>query len=72
MNKYIVPIADLYSEQVWIEAFSARSINECQEKIIRSIIDQFDFEEPNSWEDFINDMNEHEILIGEIQDIETL
>lgn len=72
MNKYIVPICDLYSEQVWTEVFSARSINECQEKIIRSIIDQYDFDEPDSWESFIEDMNEHEILIGEIKDIETL
>lgn len=72
MNKYIVPIADLYAEQVWNEVFSARSISECQEKIIRSIIDQYDFDEPNSWEDFIEDMNQREILIGEIKDIETL
>lgn len=72
MNRYIIPICDMYSEQIWIETISARSINECQEKIMQSIINQYNFDDYDSWNEFVQDMDDKEILIGEIKDIETL
>ena len=72
MNKYIVSIADMYAEQVWIETYLARNLNDCQEKIMESLINQYEFDEFGSWQEFVEFLNDHEIIISNIIDIETL
>ena len=72
MNKYIVPICDIQAGQVWNHIVMARTINECQDKIMETLIEKYDFEDSFTYREFIEFLDDHDILIGEITDIETL
>lgn len=72
MNKYICPICDLYSEQVWNQVILARSLSDCQEKLMHTLIEDYNFDDNYTWSEFLDFLNKQEILVGEITDIETL
>lgn len=72
MNKYIVPVCDLVEGIIEIKRYLARSISECEDKIIDEYTNIYDiiFED---YSDFVNIMNsKYDIAIGDITDIETL
>ena len=72
MNKYIIPVCDLISANIWLNKYSARSISECQDKIMREFSETYD-EDFTDYREFLGIMDEkYNYSIGEIIDIETL
>lgn len=72
-NKYIIPVCDWEAGEVWNYVIIANSRQECEEKLASEILSDYDFDDNTvSYEDFVNYMNDNNILIGEIQDIEEL
>lgn len=72
MNKYIIPVCNLIDANIWIDKYSARSISECQDKIMREFSDTYN-EYFSNYEEFLDIMDKkYNYSIGEIIDIETL
>lgn len=72
MNKYIIPVCDLISAEICIDKYSARSISDCQDKIMRKYSDMYD-EDFTDYREFLDIMDKkYNLSIGEIIDIETL
>ena len=72
MNKYIIPVCNLIDADIWIDKYSARSISECQDKIMREFSDTYN-EYFSNYEEFLDIMDKkYNYSIGEIIDIETL
>lgn len=72
MNKYIIPVCDLVEEKIGIYTYSARSISDCQDKIMREFSDHYD-EDFTDYREFIKIMNKkYDYSIGEVIDVETL
>lgn len=72
MNKYIIPVCDLVSANIWLDKYSARSISECQDKIMREFSEVCN-EDFTDYREFLDIMDEkYNYSIGEIIDIETL
>lgn len=72
MNKYIVPVCDLVTPDIWLAKYSARSLNECQDKIMREFSETFG-EEFVDYREFLDIMDrKYNHSIGDIIDIETL
>ena len=72
MNKYIVPICDLISADIWIAKYSAMSISDCQDKIMRKYSELYD-EDYTDYHEFLDIMDKkYNYSIGEITDIETI
>ena len=72
MNKYIIPVCDLVSANIWLDKYSARSISECQDKIMREFSEICN-EDFTDYREFLDIMDEkYNYSIGEIIDIETL
>lgn len=76
-NSYLVSFADLDSQEVWIEKFQGRSFNEIQDKIKNYIESSWDWDEdidfPNNYNEFKTELaDKYNILIGKIEDLETL
>ena len=67
MNKYIIPICDISKSKVYNLTINAQSYKDCQDKIMDKFEDYSD-----SYEEFINAMDEEDILIGKITDVEEL
>lgn len=76
MNKYIVPIFDSDAFQIWTDTISAISLAKAKEKLMSKIIEDYeldeDFSDANEYDDFVIRMTEYGIIIGDIEDIETL
>lgn len=72
MNKYIIPICDIQGGQVWIHTITAKTIKECQEKIMEELLERYDLEETITYQDFVDILDQNDILIGNIKDIEEL
>lgn len=72
MNKYIIPVCDLVDANIWINKYSARSISDCQDKIMRKFSEIYneDFVDYNKFLDIMD--KKYNCAIGEIIDIETL
>lgn len=69
MNKYIIPYCDIESSNVGNLVIIARSLAECEEKIM----DKYEeYSDSDDWNTFINDLDKQNILIGKITDIEEL
>ncbi len=66
MNKYIIPVYNVDYDKVVIKTYWARSLHECQEKIMNEH-DCYDLE----WDEFVNEMYE-EYRFGKIIDTEEL
>ena len=72
MNKYILPVCDLVGTNIWINNYSARSISDCQDKIMREFSDIYD-EDFTDYREFLDIMDKkYNYSIGEIIDIETI
>lgn len=69
MNKYIIPYCDIENSNVGNLVIMARSLAECEEKIM----DKYEeYSDSDDWNTFINDLDKQNILIGKITDIEEL
>ena len=72
MNKYIVPICDLIDANIWLNKYSARSISDCQEKMMREFSDVYN-EDFTDYREFLDIMDKkYNYSIGEIIDVETI
>lgn len=73
MNKYIIPITDIPGGEVYFETIMARSLSDCQDKLMRKLSEEYGIEEVTDYRDFISiaDSN-YDLLIGEITDIESI
>lgn len=72
MNKYIIPVCDLVDASIWIGKYSARSISDCQDKIMREFSEDYN-EDFTDYREFLDIMDKkYNYSIGEIIDIETL
>ena len=73
MNKYIIPICDIQGGHVWNVIIMARTRNECQEKLMQSLIAQYElFDDTLTYREFVEEADKKDILIGDIKDIEEL
>ena len=72
MNKYLCPICDTQAGEVWNQIISATSLSDCQDKLTDFITEEYDLSPTDDWMDFIEECNANDILIGQIEDIETL
>ena len=72
MNRYIIPICIFDKSKIYNILVNARSYNDCKEKIMYKLIEEFDLPDIDDYDDFINELYNRNILIGEIKDIETL
>ena len=65
-------MCDLVSADIWIDKYSARSISDCQDKIMREFSEAYD-EDFTDYREFLDIMDKkYNYSIGEIIDIETL
>lgn len=72
MNKYIIPICNLVSADIWIKKYSARSIIDCQDKIMREFSETYD-EDFTDYREFLSVMDKkYDYSIGSIIDVETI
>lgn len=72
MNKYIIPVCDLVNADIWINKYSARSLSDCQDKIMKEFSEIYN-EDFTDYREFLDIMDEkYNYAIGEIIDIETL
>ena len=72
MNKYIIPVCDLIDANTWVNKYSARSISDCQDKIMREFSDAYN-EDFTDYREFLDIMDKkYNYSIGEIIDIETI
>lgn len=73
MNKYVIPVVDYTATDIWNEVISARSLEDCQNKLMDRLCDMYDFlDTGQDYSDFIEQCDKSDILIGEITDIEEL
>lgn len=72
MNRYIIPICIFDKSKIYNMLVNARSYNDCKEKIMYKLIEEFDLPDIDDYDDFIDELYYRNILIGEIKDIETL
>ena len=74
MNKYIIPICDIDSSQIWIKEILAKSTNDCKEKLMQYIINSFEIEEDmDDYRSFIELMDtNYNVLIGDIKEIDEM
>lgn len=69
MNKYVIPICNIRKSKVYNLIIMANSHEDCQDKIM----DKFSkYSNKLDYDDFLIDLDNNDILIGEINDIETL
>lgn len=75
MNKYIIPICDIKSGDIWLHKITARSLKECEDKLMGSLIRIYpkaEIVENEAYIDFISWLDFNlDVLVGEITDIET-
>lgn len=69
MNKYIIPICNIQESKVYNKVIMATSLRDCQDKLM----DIFnEYSNSTNYPEFIKDLDSQDILIGKINDIETL
>lgn len=69
MNKYLIPICNLPENHIYILSISASSITNCEEKIMQHF---WEYSDAIDYKEFLNELDNKDILIGEIVDIDTL
>lgn len=69
MNKYVFSVCDLDTEKLQIKSLSAISLEDCKDEIMNMYNEYSDALE---WDDFLDDLNDHNIIISQIKDIEEL
>ncbi len=74
-NSYLVTFADIEDPNCWLERFEGHSLKEVQDKIRQYIENEYDLEEelPLNYNEMKKHLlKEYNILIGNIEDIETI
>lgn len=69
MNKYIIPVCNIQESDVYNLTINASSYSDCQDKIMRKFEDYTD---KDDWHEFLEDLDNKDILIGRITDVEEL
>ena len=69
MNKYVIPICNIPENKVYNLVINAHSMSECKDKIVTRLNKYSDFIE---YDDFVNDLDKKDIMIGKIQDVDEL
>lgn len=74
MNKYIIPVCLVREDVNWPVVIMARSISDCQDKLITVISEKCGIEEEfDNYREFKHAVDsEYDIIIGDIKDYETL
>lgn len=74
MNKYIIPICDIESGNIWLKTIIAKSHSACQEKLMEELINIYDMEDvASTYREFVELADsKYNILIGDVKDIEEL
>lgn len=72
MNEYIIPVCDLVSADIWNEKIYARSLSECEEKLMQKWSDKKD-RDFSDYSEFLDIMDkEYNMAIGSIKDKEEI
>lgn len=69
MNRYIIPVCIISNSDVHNEKIVANSISECKDKLMEKFSK---YSSSNSYEEFLNELDQQDILIGDIIDIDEL
>lgn len=69
MNKYIIPVCDINKSKVYNLSIMATSYSDCEDKIIEKFSK---YSESDDYDEFLDDLDKNNILIGQITDIEEL
>lgn len=69
MNKYIIPVYDINKSKVYNLSIMATSYSDCEDKIIEKFSK---YSESDDYDEFLDDLDKNDILIGQITDIEEL
>lgn len=69
MNKYIIPVCDINKSKVYNLSIMATSYSDCEDKIIEKFSK---YSESDDYDEFLDDLDKNDILIGQITDIEEL
>lgn len=69
MNKYLLPISD-FDSGVWIEHTSAYNIEHAKERFMASLLDIYPIEYCETWDEFIDQLEQRSVYVGDIYDIE--
>lgn len=73
MNKYIVPICDIQAGVIYNKKITANTLEQCKEKLLQYFLDEYDFvNDLSSYRETIQLLDEHDVLVGQIKDIEEL
>lgn len=69
MNKYIVPVCNIPESKIYNLVINANSYSVCQDKIMEKLAE---YSECSDYNEFIDDLDRKDILVGRIFDIEEL
>lgn len=69
LNRYIVPICNIDESKVYNLIISATSISDCQDRIMNKFSD---YSDNDDYDEFLKDLDNSNILIGDIEDVEEL
>jgi len=72
MSKYVIPIFDSDTSECFIKVIIARSIEDCQNKLMKSFTIDYEMDIVSDYKDFLRDCNEIGLYLGNIEDIEEL
>lgn len=72
MSKYIIPVCFIEDDIVLNEVIVAKSILDCQDKLMEKYSEYLEYSSEFSYHDFVNELKDNNILIGKIIDIEEL
>lgn len=76
MNSYIVSFCDIESKESWIKRFEAQSYESCQNKVKNYLLNQYDWDDDiefsDKYNEFVEDMKDNDIIIGNILDMELI
>lgn len=69
MNTYLLPVSD--DKGPWIEKVYAKGISEAEDKFVKLLADAYEFiDYGGSFNDMLETLQDHDILVGDIYDIE--
>ena len=69
MNKYIIPVCNINKSEVYNLIIVATSYSDCEYKIMEKFSK---YSENDDYNEFLDDLDKNDILIGQITDIEEL
>ncbi len=72
MNKYIIPVCDIQAGSVQNIVLVAKGLTSAQDKLMSKLCDQYNWDNPYDYKEFVEFADSEDVIIGEITDIETL